>query len=814
MSHLLSFSDEEISKKLGHKIIIAGLAEAGKTSTKRIFFLKQKSKEVKNLPATLNYERMSIIIKNVPLTIIDLGGQKIFLHRFLTRMSPFIFSNVKVLIFVIDVNNKTTQNSAIEYFSKSVERLHTYSPKAKYFILLHKNDLVINSPNYESIHEQLKERFQLVGRIKLFFFRTSIYKPETIINCLGRIIELTMPDIAESDFVDHKSIGEIEESIAKFVILRGDFEDEKRNSAEYNGDTSPIESNELLNLQKLMQTGLTQANADSEGNISSNKSLMKLKMMMQQGITNGLTSDSSSGNLSTQPSIKTTFESASKNNDSDINDFLTTGLVNFYGIHKDQALEIVKNGYHEIFGSAVSAGIPLELGLKIFLNFIPRIKTLPNLSLEGLNKKNLLNVFILFTQNTINENDIFDCLIMIAENPQIDINNIKEQIKSFDKIKYEKLLNTFQYSPGGNQSDFHSRILSRLPITVQARINKLLFLNSDLQIESAMKIVESNRDEVYSLAIAANLSFDLVHNVLTRILPFIELKGLKVNDLRDQRLLNVLLAIPNNFDEQKLFNSLIIAIIKPSIPVEQIISQFKLESVDSDYKSVIYSDTPPEEVTSELFIRDEKQQRINNLLQITNKIKLEDAIKLVEMGFDKIFGMSISIDIPLILVLNVLIKYIPAIKAEGFDIQSLNHQRILSLFEYFKAGLLKEDQIYDCLTIAVILPDKSIEKIISNDFSKAKVRAIKIKELERIEQDIKPLPIAERVGYKIGLVKDNCYIWIYRRGRVIGESEFSISISVDELKYFLSHEIDLPDDYNSAFLDLSAQIIQKALKNF
>ena len=72
----------EVSSRLGHKILIAGLSEAGKTAVKRIFFLKHRTEDVDSLSATLNYERLSITIEDTPITIVDLGGQKIFLKRF------------------------------------------------------------------------------------------------------------------------------------------------------------------------------------------------------------------------------------------------------------------------------------------------------------------------------------------------------------------------------------------------------------------------------------------------------------------------------------------------------------------------------------------------------------------------------------------------------------------------------------------------------------------------------------------------------------------------------------------------------------
>ena len=104
-----------LEKSLGHKIVIAGLQEAGKTAIKRIFFLRQKQTDVKNLKATIDYERMAVKIAGVPLTIVDLGGQRIFIKRFLDNISPFVFSNIKIFLFVIDVSLKSTRNNSLNF---------------------------------------------------------------------------------------------------------------------------------------------------------------------------------------------------------------------------------------------------------------------------------------------------------------------------------------------------------------------------------------------------------------------------------------------------------------------------------------------------------------------------------------------------------------------------------------------------------------------------------------------------------------------------------------------------------------------------
>ena len=94
-------SESELSSRLGYKILIAGLSEAGKTAVKRIFFLRKRTEDVDSLSATINYERMAVSISNVPITIVDLGGQRVFIKRFLSNFSPFIFNFLKKIRYLI-----------------------------------------------------------------------------------------------------------------------------------------------------------------------------------------------------------------------------------------------------------------------------------------------------------------------------------------------------------------------------------------------------------------------------------------------------------------------------------------------------------------------------------------------------------------------------------------------------------------------------------------------------------------------------------------------------------------------------------------
>ncbi|MFW9995301.1 MAG: ADP-ribosylation factor-like protein, partial [Candidatus Odinarchaeota archaeon] len=275
-------SESELASRLGYKILIAGLSEAGKTAVKRIFFMKQQTGDVDKLAATINYERMAVSIKGVPITIVDLGGQRVFIRRFLSKFSPFVFSNVQVFIFVIDVSEKSTRNNSIQYFTNCVEKLKQYSPEARIFVFLHKNDLVRALPNYESIHIQLKEQFQLESPKKIGFLRTTIYRPGSVIDAFGRIFELAMPEIANSDYVDGRTIGQIEEYAEKFFTV------EMQDEICPNCLTTLVENNDQLVCNFCgFQRGLQRIPATISATAVDNSSatLENLKTLMKESVT-------------------------------------------------------------------------------------------------------------------------------------------------------------------------------------------------------------------------------------------------------------------------------------------------------------------------------------------------------------------------------------------------------------------------------------------------------------------------------------------------------------------------------------------------
>ncbi|MFW9915463.1 MAG: ADP-ribosylation factor-like protein [Candidatus Thorarchaeota archaeon] len=468
-------SESEVASRLGYKILLAGLSEAGKTAVKRVFFLKQNAQDVGDLAATINYERLIANIGDTTITIVDLGGQRVFLKRFLGSFSPFIFSAVRAFLFLIDVEKKATRNSAIEYFAHCLKKLEIYSPNAEYFVFLHKNDLVQHLPNYESIHQQLKEQFQLESPKKVSFFRTTIFRPETVIDGFGRIFELGMPELAQSDYVNGRQIGQVEEYAEEFMTFREPAVEEElipRSSPDQSTITpssaiSPLNQGitasnipakiagdpaALAKLQNIMKAGTKAGIGELASNgpsaVPSDSGVTaELQALMRSALKPELGAPASSDRSFGAPSSNierltedhldllhsideateelviddSAAEEAVKPEDSTKSraDFLAT----FFGIQLDEAKAVVESGYADVFEIAATSRIPIPLILTVVLKNIPLIKS-KGFDVETLDKEKLLDVLAEHLKGSIRENDILQVLTVAAKRADLTIPEI------------------------------------------------------------------------------------------------------------------------------------------------------------------------------------------------------------------------------------------------------------------------------------------------------------------------------------------------------------------------------------------------------
>ena len=173
-----------------NKVLFMGLGASGKSSIRSIVFEGKSIADVKDYNATINYTRSTKSIIDAPFQIFDCGGQESFISVFVGEQAEFIFSDVVVLIWVIDISNFDTVSTSKFYFDLALKKLAMYSERAAVFCLLHKMYLLL--PDMKN---------QVVKTVKMYFkpnFGIDIqYRPTSIFDhsiyiVIGEIIQTLM----------------------------------------------------------------------------------------------------------------------------------------------------------------------------------------------------------------------------------------------------------------------------------------------------------------------------------------------------------------------------------------------------------------------------------------------------------------------------------------------------------------------------------------------------------------------------------------------------------------------------------------------
>jgi Ras-related GTP-binding protein A/B len=202
MSHYL----KQLKSSASRKIILLGLSQAGKTSIRDVVFGGKAPEETQNYSATLNYERQIEQVADEPVTVMDLGGQEVFLKRFLSSMSSFIFSNVAVLVFICDISTPDKFPASLKAFVEGVSRLEEMSDvQPAVYILLHKTDLLPDLTQRAERMEFLMEMFQdAVATKNITFLQTSIYD-NSIHEAFKRITAEASEIIPEAEEIEEEA---------------------------------------------------------------------------------------------------------------------------------------------------------------------------------------------------------------------------------------------------------------------------------------------------------------------------------------------------------------------------------------------------------------------------------------------------------------------------------------------------------------------------------------------------------------------------------------------------------------------------------
>jgi GTPase SAR1 family protein len=168
------------------KIILMGLAQSGKTTIIKVAaegYIPQKNAEYS---ATMDYRRKTYKLFGKDISLFDLGGQKSFLERFVGDLANFIFANLKILVYVVDITQISELSLCQYYLDLAVQNVKKFSPEAKINIFLHKLDL-IDREKKEGYIKDIKEFFHLSEIENVNFYETTVFD-ESAIEAMEKIV--------------------------------------------------------------------------------------------------------------------------------------------------------------------------------------------------------------------------------------------------------------------------------------------------------------------------------------------------------------------------------------------------------------------------------------------------------------------------------------------------------------------------------------------------------------------------------------------------------------------------------------------------
>ncbi len=188
MSYLFDeLSGKEDSKAtVEDKILLMGLQAAGKTAIKDVVFFNKQPEEVNDYMATVHYQRQFIDEEQKSM-IIDSGGQESYWNEAVTHFRHLVFSNVKLLVWIVDVTKPELFEESERRFSFTIRQYKKENPDGSITVLCHKVDLV-TPEKMIVIHQHVRDMFS-DPRFEVDFENTSIYYSDSLKELLFTIMD-------------------------------------------------------------------------------------------------------------------------------------------------------------------------------------------------------------------------------------------------------------------------------------------------------------------------------------------------------------------------------------------------------------------------------------------------------------------------------------------------------------------------------------------------------------------------------------------------------------------------------------------------
>ncbi|UYP48212.1 hypothetical protein NEF87_004497 [Candidatus Lokiarchaeum ossiferum] len=206
------------------KIPIIGIDNSGKTSIVKTF--QREFKALSKLKPTKGIERTKINFLDKEIVIWDLGGQSKLRQKHIKK-AEINFSDIDECFYVIDIQDQSSFNDAINYFQAVRVAILEYSPEAKINIVINKLDPGMElDADTMRLAETVGQKFvEMAKPLEADIFHTSIFNPISVIHALskalmGNSILMDNFGVIFSEFVEKNNF---QENIDFIIIYSENF---------------------------------------------------------------------------------------------------------------------------------------------------------------------------------------------------------------------------------------------------------------------------------------------------------------------------------------------------------------------------------------------------------------------------------------------------------------------------------------------------------------------------------------------------------------------------------------------------------------
>lgn len=180
------------AKESQKKIILAGLAAAGKTSILRA--LDQDFVGLHQLTPTKGVEHTKLKIFGVEIFRWDMGGQDIYREKYIQDRERY-FAGTNLAIYVLDIQEENIEPN-LKYLKEVFDALHALEVKPLFAVFFHKYDpriLLSSAPHRKRMEIYIQDIDAMKRDIEVWYYPTSIYDLPSLITSFSHVFIQIFP---------------------------------------------------------------------------------------------------------------------------------------------------------------------------------------------------------------------------------------------------------------------------------------------------------------------------------------------------------------------------------------------------------------------------------------------------------------------------------------------------------------------------------------------------------------------------------------------------------------------------------------------